>query len=244
MALLRDHLHYYTEVFSIEGFIADPTAVFGFQDCCFHRRISTGQKMQRWYKFLLSRIMPAGRKGKSVFHSADLEVPDYMRFKTLKEILEKRGVKNVRTVDLYDKRADIAADMNNPLDDSYREAFATVIDVGSTEHVFDTKTCLHNLFKMCKVGGHLFMHIPCNGYFNHGLHTFNPYMMRDALEMNGFRIKYLKYSTSDGIEIEHPDMVCDTIMWVVGQKMEHKPLFVVPQQQSWGGYYNRGVGLR
>jgi hypothetical protein len=146
-------------------------------------------------------------------------------------------LRDIRTMDYFDKRADIIHDMNLPVDDSLRGAFSTVIDIGSLEHVFDTKQCLWNLFKLLKVNGHLLLDTPCNGYFGHGLHTFSPECLIQAVEINGFEVKYLKYSTPDGYELEHPGIVSNAIIWLAAEKKEEKESFVIPQQGYWRDIY-------
>ena len=238
MAVLKDHIDYFEEIFGLDGFLQDPALVFGFQDCFLDYTIPITQKITRHIKHWVTTLSRGtrGRPGKSIYHDHGI-VPPKMQCKNLQQMLNNYGLTKVTTLDYFDKRADIIFDMNNPLDPSYRESFATVIDIGSTEHVFDTRTCMSNLLMSCKVGGHFFMHTPCNGYFKHGFHTFNPEGIIQTLEINGFQIRYVKYSTPDGIEVEYPDMVYSAIIWIVAKKTASMNMFIAPQQGEWAVRY-------
>ncbi len=60
------------------------------------------------------------------------------------------------------------------------ERYQTVYDVGTIEHVFDTRQCFENCARMVAVGGHYFIHTPVRGYFGHGLHTFAPGILTEC----------------------------------------------------------------
>ncbi|MBN2301344.1 MAG: hypothetical protein JXN60_02380 [Lentisphaerae bacterium] len=90
---------------------------------------------------------------------------------------------------------------------------------------------------LVKENGHLFIHTVCNGYFNHGFHTFSPDCLLQALDLNGFSIRYLHFSTPDGIELNSPSIVVDALIWLVARRDKIVEPFSVPQQQKWAAYY-------
>ena len=239
MAVKRYDIPYYLDVFSIPGFLKDPVLIFGFQDCLYGRKISMRSRIKERTKLWME--MRLRRKRGWIKSRPVTAIPEEFQEKNLSDILKNFGLRDVRTMDYFDKRADIVQDMNHPIDKLLNGVFSTVIDIGSLEHVFDTKQCLWNLFRLLKVHGYLLLYTPCNGYFNHGFHTFSPECIIRAVEMNGFEVKYLKYSTRDGFELEHPNIVSDAILWLAAEKKEEKESFVIPQQACWADIYKRQV---
>jgi len=267
MAVLRNHLAYYIEIFQLPGILQSPALMFGFQE------------LQGFYPPLMQdwRDLPLGRKIKNLgllliektkvwrgLRHPCLDIPAAWREQDLVHVFRNLGLADVEVLDLYDSRAQLHHDMNHPVPGACDGRYGLVIDVGSTEHVFDTRQCLDNLFRMTRVGGHLVMHLPCNGYFDHGFHTFSPECILSALELNGFRIVYRKFSTRQGAEIRNPDGICrepgeyrsgylsniwkslelcrgerntSAIMWVAAQKQTRMPEFVIPQQGRWKDMY-------
>jgi len=239
MAVKRYHIPYLLDVFNIPGFLKDPALIFGFQDCLWGRKRSMRSRINLRTKLWMEMSLRK-KKGRIKSHPMTA-IPEEFQQENLNEILKNFGLTDVRTMDYFDKRADIVQDMNHPIDESLKGVFSTVIDLGSLEHVFDTKQCLRNLFRLLKVHGYLLLYTPCNGHFNHGLHTFSPECIIRAVEMNGFEVRYLKYSSRHGFELEHPDIVSDAILWLVAEKKEEKENFVIPQQACWTDIYKGQV---
>lgn len=218
MGIVRDHIPYYLDILGIEGFLKDPILVFGFQEWKNIRKRTLKELIKQRVKlhvfFMIRNKTFAVAKYRRL-----QEIPDRFKANNLQEVLKNYGMESVKTLDLFDERADYHFDMNNKLPHDLNGQFNTVIDIGSIEHIFDTKQTLWNLFNLVKTGGHLLIHTPCNGYYNHGFYTFSPECLLQAIELNGFSLKYLKYSTPDGIEIENPAIVNDAIIWIVAQKI-------------------------
>src|SRR5580658_1669928 len=57
------------------------------------------------------------------------------------------------SLDLYDPRSDLRYDMNCKVPDCEYERYGTFIDIGSLEHVFDTRQCFENCLRMVRPGG-------------------------------------------------------------------------------------------
>jgi SAM-dependent methyltransferase len=82
---------------------------------------------------------------------------------------------SVDVLDVNDyEEANIIHNLNENIPENLEEKFDTIIDGGSLEHVFDIKTSLINLKKMCKPGG-IIIHIsPTNNFCGHGFYQFSP----------------------------------------------------------------------
>lgn len=93
--------------------------------------------------------------------------------------------------------AEIVADLNEPIDERLHGRFNLVLDGGTSEHVFDVRTCLANLSRMVRVGGEIQHQTPLNNYPNHGFYQFSPTLYHDYYTTNGF------LNISDAI-IVHP----------------------------------------
>jgi len=236
MSIAREHIPYYQEIFALDGFIKDPILLFGFQDCSVRRRASSVRMLARRLRLWIT-AKRHGLPSTVIYHPVRFVPQPYNRA-TLQEILHYYGATSVQTLDAFDDRATFMNDMNLPVGEDLVNRFSTIIDIGSLEHVFDTRQCIENLLTMLKTGGHIFFHVPCNGYCNHGFHTFSPDCITGALESNGCVIRYMKFTSRDGFELKHPAVAAHSLLWVVAQKMEEKHTFVIPQQQGWKDLYH------
>lgn len=163
----------------------------------------------------------------------DFDHPD------LGQLLATRGLTDVTTLDLFDDRAELRYDLNFPVPEQEHDRYGTVLDIGTLEHVFDTRQCLENCLRMVRTGGHYFLHTPVKGYFRHGLHTFHPAVFVQALETNAFEVGFLAYSSRYGEPLERPDEAEDTLIWVAARKTAVLSEFQAPQQGKWKGRYSR-----
>lgn len=197
MAIIKDHISIYQDIFKIPHLISGDIATIGFQD-------------------ILGKNLPQ-----------DYNYPDFKKF-----LLDNKAT-SVTTIDPFDERSDIKYDLNLPIPVSDIEKYDSLIDIGSLEHIFDTKQALENCMKMVKVGGYYLLHTVVNGLSSHGLHTFNHLGLIDAFKLNGFDIKYLKYGSFRGVIINSPEQSVDASIWLIGQKTKKNETFVVPQQNFW-----------
>ena len=166
----------------------------------------------------------------------DFDFPDVV------ELLAARGVGEVTTLDLFDDRADLRYDLNFPVPANEHDRYATVFDIGTLEHVFDSRQCLESSLRMVRPGGHYFGHTPVKGYYRHGFHTFHPAFLRLALKENGFDILYLKYSSEGGEPLDRPEHGDDVLLWIVGRKTAPMGEFRIPQQPLWIDHYSPSTG--
>lgn len=230
MSIVRQHMYYYDRIFRMPGFIQDPVMVFGFHQLEPSRpRVRLHNTIEFWLK----RYRPIG----GVWLHDD-RPPAEFRGPTLQEALKNYGAHDVRILDYFDDRADLVHDMNQPLPPGHQNAYGTFIDIGSIEHVFDTRQCLANMFDMVRVGGHIFMLTQCAGYFNHGFHLFSPECLVQAFEMNGFHLEWVTYTTPTGLELDSPQWFKDVMIWIVAKKTKELSRFVCPQQGRWEVIYN------
>jgi SAM-dependent methyltransferase len=162
---------------------------------------------------------------------------EFARFDELGGYLRSRGLNHIVTTDPFDPRADLRYDFNHAVPAHEHGRYATLIDIGCLEHVFDSRQCLENCLRLVRKDGHLLLHTPVKGYYGHGLHTFDPEGLLGALELNGFQVVYRKYSTRAGREVVLPDPFNDVLIWIVGKKIADFDRFTCPQQSRWTRAY-------
>lgn len=153
---------------------------------------------------------------------------------TLRDSLITRGLANVEVLDLFGH--DLGTwyhDLDVPVPEEEWEQYALVYDVGTLEHVFDFRRALESCLRAVQVGGHVVLHIPVCGYYDHGFHTLSPEAVSSSLEMNQFNVVYSKFSDKNGEPIDKPRPGLDVLLWIVGRKLASIELFVCPKQERW-----------
>jgi hypothetical protein len=239
MAIFIDHVPWFSELFSVPGVVEEPMLLFGQQDI----RISPiefkkpgqvrGREKIKVLRHHLRRRLDAAR---GRIHP-DLDVPEEYLAPNLTTMMRNRGLKQIEVLDLFDPNATLRYDMNLPVPEEEHEKYRSFIDIGCIEHLFDTWTCLKNCLQMVSVGGHYTLHTPVHGYFAHGLHVFNPAGICSALEINGFELTYLRFSSQPGVPLPTANGASDVIMWLVAKKLEHRTQLTPPQQGYWNDFY-------
>lgn len=233
--LLSRHVPIYEKIFNREGFLKDPVLTFGFSDTVFHERVKSVliEKRSRKETLTLYGKMRPALQATTQKEFYDYNVPWQFMEKDLHQILRNFGMERIHTLDLFDQRADINHDMNLPMRESFKNRFATIIDIGCLEHVFDTRQCLFNLFRMLMPEGRLMLHTPCCGFLDHGFYTFSPECLIESLRLNGFEIEFLTFSLEpEAFEVEKPIPGEDVLMWCVARKVRAVEKFVIPQQKG------------
>lgn len=236
--ILKWHIPFYREIFSIPEFLQDPVLTFGCQGIegiqsaepqppnplvpRLRRFIASDNKVRRLTNFARGKLASP--------------VPEDFRYDSLTHLLRSKGY-SPTTLDYFDDRADLRYDMNRPVPESENRKYGTLIDIGSLEHLFDTAGCMENCFRMVRPGGYYLLHTPINGYFGHGLHVFNPQGLIDCFLGNGFKVVYLKYSTYKGKPVSDPAKHRNVILWLIGKKEKDVPVFNCPQQMIWATDY-------
>lgn len=165
------------------------------------------------------------------------DFPEDFRYQDVKHLLVARNIHNIKAIDIFDDRADLKYDLNCPVPKFEYEKYRTLLDIGTVEHIFDTRTCFENCLRMISVGGFFVLHTCVKGYFKHGLHVFNPDGLIDLFELNGFEIQYLRYSTVDGEPLQKPNDGENVLIWIVGKKLRPIDTLIIPQQRGWSEAY-------
>lgn len=164
-------------------------------------------------------------------------LPEDFNFGDVKAFLRAKGLNDIHIMDLFDDRADLRYDLNLPAPPYEYERYQTLLDIGSIEHLFDTRQCLENCLRMVKVGGWYIVHTNINGYFGHGFHVFNPALLLEALALNQFDIVYKKYCTFKGRLVKDPSIRKDVLILIAARKRASIDRFVIPQQGFWDMMY-------
>lgn len=238
--ILTPHIPLIHEILSLPAFLKEPVLSFGYHDVLWHPELRALLNIQKINKATLRIPINLSEmlQKKIDLTQYAVDVPWQFMEDQFNDILFNYGISNITTIDLFDQRADHQHDMNTPVPDYLRKKFNTIIDIGSVEHVFDTKQCLDNLFQMLCVGGHLMLHLPCHGCFDHGFYTFSPEVIIESLRLNGFEIIFLVFSAEpEGIKMEKPVTWSDCILWCVARKIRHVNDFIIPQQNGCKAMY-------
>ena len=83
--------------------------------------------------------------------------------------------------------ADIIQDLNKPIV-NIEKKFDTILDFGTSEHVFDVSQCLKNISNLCKKGGIILHCLPANNNCGHGFWQFSPELFFNIYsQKNGFK---------------------------------------------------------
>jgi hypothetical protein len=192
-----------------------------------------------WRRLLNGALSTAGSWitiGVQDVHEAARHEPGF-DFPNLTELLQSRGIA-VETLDWFDPRADHRHDLNLPLPEALQEQFDVLLDIGTIEHVFDTRQVFINYLSLVKPGGDLCLHLPVSGYYRHGLHTFSPDLVRGALFENGCEIFFTEFTDFRGQPVAEDNLRgVDALLWIVARKTKSVSEFRNPQQIGWQDYY-------
>ena len=104
-----------------------------------------------------------------------------------KLLVNKFKADSVKSVDNSSfEGADIIHDMNNPFK-NLNQKFDTIIDFGTSEHIFDIAQNLKNISELCKINGIIIHSLPANNNCGHGFWQFSPELFFSLYsENNGF----------------------------------------------------------
>jgi len=84
------------------------------------------------------------------------------------------------------ENADIICDLNEPIE-KINKQFDTILDFGTSEHIFDISQCLKNISNLCKINGHIIHCLPANNNCGHGFWQFSPELFFNMYnKKNGF----------------------------------------------------------
>ena len=113
---------------------------------------------------------------------------DYINDEYIDKLLvDKFKANSVKSIDNSSfEGADIIHDMNKPIK-NLNEKFDTIIDFGTSEHIFNVVENLSNISKFCKNNGIILHSLPANNNCGHGFWQFSPELFFSLYsENNGF----------------------------------------------------------
>lgn len=127
----------------------------------------------------LGEVLMLGRQRINVQGRAD-------RGEYADDLLKSLGATSVSSLDYSDfEGATYTGDLNEPID--LGRQFDTVIDYGTSEHVFDVASSLRNCIRLCRIGGKILHALPANGDCGHGFYQLAPELFLALYsEKNGF----------------------------------------------------------
>ncbi len=144
-------------------------------------------------------------------------------------------------------------DMNQPIPDSFKGQFTTVIDGGSLEHIFNFPRAIQNCMEMVSVGGHFLSITGANNHMGHGFYQFSPELFFRVLSpANGFVVERMIFcQTPPGsawYEVSDPEKVgwrveCVTaqpayLMVMARRTTDVAALATTPQQSDYVATWN------
>jgi SAM-dependent methyltransferase len=95
------------------------------------------------------------------------------------------GVQPYFDIDI-NPNADIQLDFSQELPSHLSGSAQLVIDMGTSEHIFNVAQVFKNIVQLLKVGG-VVIHLSPVSWFNHGFYNFNPLLFNEFYTANGFR---------------------------------------------------------
>jgi hypothetical protein len=107
-------------------------------------------------------------------------------------LLVKLGATSVNSLDVSNyESCDLTLDLSQPVPKEYWNRFDTVLDYGTSEHIFNFPQVLSNVFMMLKNNGAYNFCLPVTGWCDHGLYQFSPNMFTSIAASGYFDLKYL-----------------------------------------------------
>jgi hypothetical protein len=109
--------------------------------------------------------------------------------------------------------------------DRHREAWATVFNLGTLEHIWDAHQAHVDAASMVKIGGHFLGQVPVAGWEGHGIHITSSRQVLDFFELNEFHLESFWFTTQAGALCEAPrrNGGKSILLWFAAKRMA--PLF-------------------
>lgn len=90
-------------------------------------------------------------------------------------LLDNMGSTTVDSIDIDEyESASRIFDLNKPVPKEFYQQYDSIIDCGTTQHIFNAPQALLNYTKMLKLGGMIIHCLPANNYMNFGFWQFSP----------------------------------------------------------------------
>lgn len=158
----------------------------------------------------LGKVITLGRQNLSLsnFEKKKLSRKYNIKLSLLEEewaeplLLEHFKAESIDSVDNSKfEGATIIHDLNTLIDDEYANAYDTVLDFGTSEHIYNIKAVVDNLVKLTKVAGHVVHIVPSNNMCGHGFYQFSPMFYTQIYSRkNGFTLNFLAIAKIKSID--------------------------------------------
>ena len=102
-------------------------------------------------------------------------------------LVDRLGARSVESFDnsAYEGATHVV-DLNRPITDA--PSYDTVLDPGTSEHIFDIRQVLANVSRLCRAGGQILHVLPANNQNGHGFWQFSPELFFSLYSgTNGYR---------------------------------------------------------
>jgi SAM-dependent methyltransferase len=141
----------------------------------------------------------------------------------MRDIWLSLGVQNIDSAD-GDGFECKALDFNKGIKKYFRKKYDLVLNLGTTEHVFNIAKAFEDTHNLCKKNGIILFAMPTKGYLNHGYYTINPKLLHDIAVFNCYEIlgSYKQIATG-AIGQEFIESVLPTDDFQYGLNTWHEP---------------------
>ena len=160
--------------------------------------------------FFFGEILSLGRLNnlinKDEFRNLKISVSDDIYADNI--LFQNFNLKSLNSLDFSKfENADIICDLNAPIEKIIKQ-FDTILDFGTSEHVFNIPQCLKNISDLCKIGGHIIHCLPAkkncfenteifliNLFDKKNWYKINKQKLGDRLELNSSEPLYILVKT-------------------------------------------------
>jgi hypothetical protein len=108
--------------------------------------------------------------------ASELNIPlESLSGKYADSFIRSVGADNFQILDISKyEQAQIIHDLSTPIPQNLKGKFSVVMDIGTSEHVYNVSQSLSNIRDMCAEKGQVLMLSPANNYLGHGFYQFSP----------------------------------------------------------------------
>ena len=105
------------------------------------------------------------------------------------------GIKKYKSIDIDGVYDSLKFDLNYILKEKYKyfEKFDIVTNLGTSEHVFNQKSCFENIHNLCGIDGLMIHLLPINGFENHCFFNYHFLFFKHLSEVNNYEILFVDY---------------------------------------------------
>lgn len=127
--------------------------------------------------------------------------------KQTESLLRAVGATKVQSLDISDyEGCDLVFDLTRDIAESdlaarTLERFDTILDYGTSEHVFNAPQALVNAWNMLRDGGRYIFDLPVTGWSSHGLYQFSPNYFYSIGRTDYFRLEHMFFHEKRGDRI-------------------------------------------